>query len=61
MTINHDDVKLFEISRIDRTIGDEALRKAFIGISHMPDRELGRIMPTASLKYRLPEYQTLVH
>ncbi|WP_206679476.1 hypothetical protein, partial [Endozoicomonas acroporae] len=39
----------------------EDYRPLRISSKHMAGRELGRMMPTASLKYRLPEYQTLVH
>ena len=39
----------------------EDYRPVRISSKHMAGRELGRMMPTASLKYRLPEYQTLVH
>ncbi len=39
----------------------EDYRPVRISSKHMVGRELGRMMPTASLKYRLPEYQTLVH
>ena len=39
----------------------EDYRPVRISSKHMAGRELGRMMPTASLKYRLPEYQTLAH
>ena len=39
----------------------EDYRPVRVSSKHVAGSELGRMMPTASLKYRLPEYQTLVH
>ena len=38
----------------------EDCRPVRLSSKHMAGRELGRMMPTASLKYRLPEDQTLM-